>query len=226
VLAGSFFARNKLRCHEVLYLGYMWLTKASYTTALIQTGHSSPTVTEYYSHYRQLVITDIDTEDTVIGGQNIVVEIDESKFGRRKNNRGHHVEGIWVLGGIEKTEERRTFLVPIQSRDANTLLTLISAHVHPGSIIYTDCWRGYAGLEDGLPYTHFTVNHSQTFVDADSGVHTNTIEGTWAGVKMRIAPRNRNSNIQNHLFEFIWRRKYESSLWQRLLHALKETLYE
>ncbi|KAM0686509.1 hypothetical protein COBT_002265, partial [Conglomerata obtusa] len=32
-----------------------------------------------------------------IGGD-MILEADESKFGRRKYNRGHRVEGVWVLG--------------------------------------------------------------------------------------------------------------------------------
>lgn len=39
-----------------------------------------------------------------IGGENIVVEIDKSKFTKRKYNRGHKVSGGWVLkiiGGRE-----------------------------------------------------------------------------------------------------------------------------
>ncbi len=39
---------------------------------------------------------------TMIGGKNIVVEIDESKFGKRKYHRGHRVEGVWVLGMVER----------------------------------------------------------------------------------------------------------------------------
>ena len=44
-----------------------------------------------------------------IGGPNKTVKIDDSKFGRRKYNRGHKVKGQWVFGGVER-ESGNTFL--------------------------------------------------------------------------------------------------------------------
>ncbi len=38
----------------------------------------------------------------MLGGVGKTVEIDESKFGKRKYHRGHHVEGPWVFGGYER----------------------------------------------------------------------------------------------------------------------------
>ncbi|KCZ77845.1 hypothetical protein H311_01137, partial [Anncaliia algerae PRA109] len=38
-----------------------------------------------------------------IGGPGIQVQLDESKFGKRKYNRGRRIEGVWVFGGVEKT---------------------------------------------------------------------------------------------------------------------------
>ena len=40
----------------------------------------------------------------MIGGPGVEIEIDidESKFGRRKYNRGRVVDGHWVLGGMER----------------------------------------------------------------------------------------------------------------------------
>ena len=38
---------------------------------------------------------------TIIGGPGSIIEIDESKFGKRKYNQGRYVEGHWVFGGIE-----------------------------------------------------------------------------------------------------------------------------
>lgn len=91
--------------------------------------------------------------------------------------------GQWVLGGVEITDERRLFLVPVQRRDARTLLKIIKKYVAPGSIIHTDCWRAYERIPrlvnrngQSYDYQHFTVNHSAHFV-AEDGTHTNTIEG-------------------------------------------------
>lgn len=99
------------------------------------------------------------------------------------------VEGVWVVGGVERTPERKMFMVPVLTRDAGTLRLLIERYVAPGSIIYTDCWRGYRPADMiQMGMLHDTVNHTYHFVDPLTGVHTNTIEGTWHAVKSRIVP--------------------------------------
>ena len=107
----------------------------------------------------------------MIGGPGIEVEIDESKFGRRKYNRGRQVDGHWVFGGIERVSGE-CFLVEVQcsaTRDANTLLPLIAQYICPGSIVYSDEWNQLSATT-GL--AHQTVNHSLHFVDPISGAHT------------------------------------------------------
>ena len=64
----------------------------------------------------------------VIGGPGVEVEIDESKFGRRKYNHGQRVNGHWVFGGMERVTGE-CFLVKVDRRDATTLLPLIQQHI-------------------------------------------------------------------------------------------------
>ena len=71
----------------------------------------------------------------MIGGDGLIVKIDESKFGKSKPYRGHHV-GVWVLGGVERTIERKVFLVPVEDGSSETLKWIINSHVISGSIIY------------------------------------------------------------------------------------------
>ena len=66
------------------------------------TKHSSRVVTDFFGHFRQLVVQSLDEQACIIGGPNIVVEIDETKMGKRKYHRGHRVDRVWLLGGVEK----------------------------------------------------------------------------------------------------------------------------
>lgn len=225
--SNSFFSRCRLKSCEVMHIGYMWLSKASNDTAIIHTGKNKETICVYYKYFRELISKNITLEDTKIGGDGVIVELDESKLGKRKYNRGHRVEGVWVFGGVERTPERRTFFVPVETRDAETLLNVIEQHVLPGSIIFTDMWRGYYRIEEELAMRHFVVNHSQNFVDPDTGVHTNTIEGTWNGLKICIVPRARvKQGIEDRLAVFQWRRIHKDDLWNSFLFALRDTHYE
>jgi hypothetical protein len=76
-----------------------------------------------FKHLRQLTGDALDEEDIVVGGPGVIVELDESKFGKRKHNRGHRVDGVWVFGGVERTSERKVFLRVVERRDAHTLRT-------------------------------------------------------------------------------------------------------
>ncbi len=109
------------------------------------------------------------------------MEIDETKFGKRKYNRGKRVEGSWILGMIEiDTASEGNFRL-----DADTLLPLIQKHVAVGTTIYSDCWKAYGSLEE-LGYQHFTVNHSENYKDPETGVHTNNIESNWRPLKRAL----------------------------------------
>ena len=122
-----------------------------------------------------------------ISGPGHEVQIDESKFGKRKYNKGRPVDGKWVFGGID-TSTKETFFVPVDDRSAATLIPIIKENILPGTTVISDCWRAYntVGSEG---YQHLTVNHSLHFVDPD-GVHTNTIESQWRVLKRNVLPRN------------------------------------
>lgn len=52
-----------------------------------------------------------------LSGPGIFVEIDELKFVKRKFNKVHNVEGVYVLSFVGRTNERRIILLPVKKRD-------------------------------------------------------------------------------------------------------------
>ena len=126
-------------------------------------------------------------ENNIIGGPGVIVEIDESKFGKRKYHKGRRVDGVWVFGGIER-DSKKCFFTTVEDRTADTLVYIIKQHIKPLTTIISVCWRAYSSL-NSEGFTYLTVNHSVNFVDPDSGAHTNTIESTWRALKKSL-PKN------------------------------------
>ena len=192
------------------------------------TGFSSSTLADYGRYARQLVINAIDETKEVIGGPEVIVEVDESKFSRRKYHRGHHVASKkWVFGGIERTPESRFFAIVVNDRKAETLDTVMKAYIKPTSIIYSDEWKGYTKLvEKGICSVHQTVNHSKNYVNPVDGTCTNKIEGHQGILKGHISKRQRtDEQLNDLLLEEVWRHQNKDDLWEGLRKALKTVKY-
>ena len=181
----------------------------------------------YLTYFRELISQIIETDDTVIGSQYVIVEVDETKFGRRKYNRGHRVDGAWVIVGVERTDARLVFAEVVSDRSAETIHDVLSRHIAAGSIIHTNLWRRYASISERFSIVHHTVNHSLFFKDPDTGTHTNTVEGTNYALKRSVPPRSRtSSSLPLYLMEFVWRRKYSNNLWNGFIDALRAVGYD
>ena len=216
ILEGTFFMGCRLPLNEVLHFLWLFVIGTNNKAVTSHFNWSTKTTTDWMRFAQQLVGEMVLYTDNAIGGPGVIVEIDESKFGKRKYNTGHHVEGVWVFGGVEQTVARRCFLVKVPDRTRATLFHYIRNLILPGTIIRSDGWSSY-----------LTVNHSETFIDPVTGVHTNGIEGTWNGVKQLVPARKRTwDGIQPCLLEFMWRRQNDGRLWAALLEALAEVRYE
>ena len=58
-------------------------------------------------------------------------------------------------------------MVPVNKRDAKTLLPIIEKWIAKGSIIHSDCWKAYNELKS-MGYEHVTVNHSKEFFNKET----------------------------------------------------------
>ena len=162
----------------------------------------------------------LEEQSEPIGGPGCVVEIDESKFGKRKFNRGKGVDGVWVFGGIERdSHPPRCFFVTVNDRSADTLIPIIKRWILPGTTIYSDCWRSYSTLVlEG--YVHATVNHSVEF-KSESGTHTNNIESRWNAVKRSLPRFGTRKDFYNSYFaEYCICRKFLDGASDKFLQFL------
>ncbi|KCZ80714.1 hypothetical protein H312_01877 [Anncaliia algerae PRA339] len=57
-------------------------------------GCISETISKWLEYFRQLVDGSVPEEKMTIRGPRITVEIDETKPGKKKYHRDHHVEGV------------------------------------------------------------------------------------------------------------------------------------
>ena len=118
-------------------------------------------------------------------------------------------------------------MVAVEDRSAETIREIVRSHVRPGSIVHTDGWRGYVGIDVACSVVHRTVNHQEGFIDLETGVHTNVVEGTNNALKRRVPVRSRvKEGIVEHLSEFIWRRQNEGCIWDSFISAMCEIIGE
>ena len=122
---------------------------------------SKKTVVEWTNFFRECCLTIMLENSEKIGGNGVEVEIDESKFGKRKYYRGTSSRGpMGSLVVMKKYNKRKVFMIPVENRKEETLIPIIQQWIHPGSIIHSDCWKSYNKLSK-IGYTHVTVNHSK-----------------------------------------------------------------
>ena len=216
VRANSVLFKRKISFSSFLHLLWMFSNGLSVCTCARILSLNTKTVRSLYKSLRQCMAEDLleNGARTKIGGPGHIVEIDESKFGKRKYNRGRRVLGKWILGGYCRTS-RQCFLEECtgNKRDHHTLLRLIKKNVAPGTIILTDKWRAYNQLSRH-GYTHLTVNHRTGFVDPLTGTHTNTCEGMWFHAKkhmLRGYGRTRTDSSALHLAlsTFMWKKRLD-----------------
>ena len=77
------------------------------------------------------------------GGKDVIIEMDESCFFKRKNNKGRIQKQIWGFGFVERGSGR-LFVEAVPNRTSKTLLPSIFKWISPDTkLLITDEWRAY-----------------------------------------------------------------------------------
>lgn len=223
----TWLCETKLPLSKALLFIYSWAQ--DYTTFKFcskEFDMSSATIVDWKNYLREVCAASLLKTPTVIGGKGLTVEIDESCFSRRKYNRGRTYPQQWVFGGICR-ETKECFLYTVPDRTRATLEECIKTSIRPGSIIISDMWKSYSGIQKmvGKNYKHFTVNHSENFVDQETGAHTQRVESMWAKAKRRNKKEcgTNRSMIDSYLCEFMWRqRNTNEDLFEKILQDIVE----
>ena len=120
---GSWFEQSNMTLEEIVKFTYWWSEGLDQEKIKKQLKINPTTSVDWDMFYRETCQVTLESQSEKIGGEGKVVQIDESKFGKRKYHRGHKVEGQWVFGGIEDGS-RKCFMVAVEKRDEATLLPI------------------------------------------------------------------------------------------------------
>jgi transposase len=173
----------------------------------------------------------VEMDETAVGGKPRAAQIKRlaEDEGRDLSSAG----GTWrqrkkttVFGMVERGGRVRAQVVPDRSRAS--LRGQIETHVLPGSMVFTDEWPSYQGLEG--TYTHRRVKHlAHVYVDGDA--HTQTIEGFWSlfkngvrGVYHAVSTTYLQDYLNEYTFRYNRRDGREPMFWAMLTRVEQRRL--
>lgn len=215
---------------QIVELIFMFVLELPTQMVIDWTGRSKECVTDWFNMCREVCTAVLKTKNKLVGNAQNPIQIDEAHFaGRRKYNRGRllardappsltdiiaevinnrnygaRVDGPWVFG-LKNGNDCRYFY--IHQHDRETLLPIIERECEAGSEIHSDEWAAYRCLTS-RGFIHKTVNHQMSYVDANTGAHTQNIERSWLDAKIKLLKKMRGvplHHLQSHLDHYCWR---------------------
>lgn len=205
----SFLDDFNIDLKKFIYFVYLYSKEESCETITETIGISSSMLYRMISKLRSKITSYFLNNPIILGGPSVLVQIDESKFNFNvKSHRGHAPRApIWVFGIVDTSfSPARGFMKVVERRDKRTLMSIITSHVRPGTIIHSDEWPAYNEIAS-FDYEHGTVNHKHHFINPYNNVHTQHVESYWNRQKLRIKKSKgvKKTVIESVLNEYMFR---------------------
>lgn len=144
----------------------------------------------------------MEVDETYVGGK-------PRKLNGEKAKPGRGTKKTPVVALVERDGNVRS--MPVERVNAKTLKGAIRENVDRDSMILTDEWAAYKGIDKEFKHGHFTVNHGEGEYARD-GAHVNTAESYFALLKRGVYGSFHHVS-KHHLhrycdeFSFRWNRR-------------------
>lgn len=200
IFKNTIFEKCHLNLSSAIRILYLKAMNLSITDISIECNTKRETISKFlkksYKNIRNLDLSSCFGKLSTIS-DNSFIEIDETHFVSRRDNRGRILRGerYWVLGAIQRNNKCIRLKV-VRNRNHQICEEFINNNIEQHSNIVTDMWRGYNNLNN---YNHYKINHSIHFVDPDYDfIHTQNIERLWLDLKKKVSQHF--SNIEDLIY--------------------------
>jgi transposase-like protein len=213
-LAGTIFHKSATSLHLWFYAMYLISsTRCGISAKQLERelGVTYKTAWRMFNLIRNQLMSDdelgplsgeVEADETWHGGR--MRQSDRRKAEKRGVQIGPHAKKRETVFGIVE-RGGRVVAMHVPSRYGYTLRSNLAKTVEAGSVIYTDDYAGYSGVEQA--YTHHRINHSGR-IYAEGHIHTQTIEGFFSLFKNGIRGVYHSVSskwLQGYLNEYTWR---------------------
>lgn len=198
-MSGTIFQDSRTALQTWFYVVFLFTTTRHGVSAKEiqrQTGVTYKTAYRMGQQIRKHMAA-IDGE-TPIGGEGVIVEIDETYVGGTEDGNYGRTDKAVVLGMIERGEGGTAIVKVVPDAKQATLHAEIEANVVKGSEIHADMLGGYNKL-DQKGYTLRRINKAQVGYVSKQGVTVNAVENFWRHLKCSI--RGTHISVSKELLE-------------------------